>query len=53
MTVKRGEIWLANLDPSRGSEQAGFRLCPAKGRLLMRVNALTQVHVDQVLIRNS
>ncbi|MGB3292143.1 MAG: type II toxin-antitoxin system PemK/MazF family toxin [Phormidesmis sp.] len=23
--LKRGEIWLANLDPSRGSEQAGTR----------------------------
>ena len=26
MTVKRGEIWLANLNPTRGSEQAG--ICP-------------------------
>lgn len=25
MTVNRGEIWLANLDPTRGSEQAGTR----------------------------
>ncbi len=25
MTVRRGEIWLANLDPTRGSEQAGTR----------------------------
>ena len=25
MTVKRGEIWLANLNPTRGSEQAGTR----------------------------
>jgi mRNA interferase MazF len=25
MTFKRGEIWLANLDPTRGSEQAGTR----------------------------
>lgn len=25
MTVKRGEIWLADLDPTRGSEQAGMR----------------------------
>jgi mRNA interferase MazF len=25
MIVKRGEIWLANLDPTRGSEQAGTR----------------------------
>jgi len=25
MTVKRGEVWLANLDPTRGSEQAGSR----------------------------
>jgi mRNA interferase MazF len=23
--LKRGEVWLANLDPSRGSEQAGMR----------------------------
>jgi len=23
----RGEIWLANLNPSRGREQAGFRPC--------------------------
>ncbi len=23
--IKRGEIWLANLDPTRGSEQAGIR----------------------------
>jgi mRNA interferase MazF len=25
MTVNRGEIWLANLNPTRGSEQAGTR----------------------------
>lgn len=25
MTVNRGEIWLADLNPTRGSEQAGFR----------------------------
>jgi hypothetical protein len=25
MIVKRGEIWLANLNPTRGSEQAGTR----------------------------
>ena len=25
MTVKRGEVWLANLNPTRGSEQAGTR----------------------------
>jgi mRNA-degrading endonuclease toxin of MazEF toxin-antitoxin module len=25
MTVKRGEVWLANLNPTRGSEQAGIR----------------------------
>lgn len=25
MTVQRGEVWLANLDPVRGSEQAGTR----------------------------
>jgi mRNA interferase MazF len=25
MRVKRGEIWLANLNPIRGSEQAGTR----------------------------
>jgi mRNA interferase MazF len=25
MTVKRGEIWLADLNPIRGSEQAGTR----------------------------
>ena len=25
MTVKRGEIWLAELNPTRGSEQAGTR----------------------------
>ena len=25
MTVSRGEIWLADLDPTRGSEQAGTR----------------------------
>lgn len=25
MTVKRGEVWLANLHPTRGSEQAGIR----------------------------
>lgn len=25
MTVKRGEIWLADLNPTRGSEQAGIR----------------------------
>ena len=25
MTIKRGDIWLANLNSTRGSEQAGFR----------------------------
>jgi len=25
MTVKKGEIWLADLSPTRGSEQAGVR----------------------------
>ena len=25
MTVHRGEVWLANLNPTRGSEQAGVR----------------------------
>jgi len=25
MTVTRGEVWLANLNPTRGSEQAGMR----------------------------
>lgn len=25
MTVRRGEIWLANLSPTKGSEQAGTR----------------------------
>jgi mRNA interferase MazF len=25
MTVQRGEVWLANLNPIRGSEQAGIR----------------------------
>lgn len=25
MTIKRGEVWLANLNPTRGSEQAGTR----------------------------
>ncbi|MGB2842731.1 MAG: type II toxin-antitoxin system PemK/MazF family toxin [Halobacteriota archaeon] len=25
MTMRRGEIWLANLNPTRGSEQAGIR----------------------------
>ena len=25
MTVKRGELWLADLNPTRGSEQAGTR----------------------------
>jgi mRNA interferase MazF len=25
MTIRRGEIWLANLNPTRGSEQAGIR----------------------------
>jgi mRNA interferase MazF len=25
MTIERGEVWLANLEPTRGSEQAGTR----------------------------
>ena len=25
MTVQRGSVWLANLNPTRGSEQAGIR----------------------------
>jgi len=25
MTMQRGEIWLAELNPTRGSEQAGTR----------------------------
>jgi len=28
MTVKRGEVWLADLNPIRGSEQAGVRPVP-------------------------
>jgi len=26
IVVSRGEIWFANLNPTRGSEQAGIRL---------------------------
>ena len=25
MTIRRGEIWIAALDPTQGSEQAGVR----------------------------
>jgi mRNA interferase MazF len=25
VTIQRGEVWLANLNPTRGSEQAGIR----------------------------
>ncbi len=25
MTIRRGEIWIVNLDPTQGSEQAGVR----------------------------
>jgi mRNA interferase MazF len=25
MSIKRGEVWLASLDPTQGSEQAGIR----------------------------
>lgn len=25
MSIERGEVWLANLDPTQGSEQAGIR----------------------------
>ncbi len=25
MTIRRGEIWIATLDPTQGSEQAGVR----------------------------
>lgn len=25
MKVQRGEVWLANLDPTKGSEQGGTR----------------------------
>ena len=25
MTIKRGDVWLANLNPAQGSEQAGTR----------------------------
>ncbi|WP_293334643.1 type II toxin-antitoxin system PemK/MazF family toxin [Microcoleus sp. CAWBG58] len=25
MPIRRGEIWIANLDPTQGSEQAGVR----------------------------
>ena len=27
MTASRGEIWMADLNPDRGHEQAGFRPC--------------------------
>jgi len=37
MTVNRGEIWLADLDPARGSEQAGKR--PV---LVMQTNAINR-----------
>lgn len=37
MTVNRGEIWLATLDPVRGSEQAGKR--PV---MIMQTNAINR-----------
>ncbi len=37
MTVLRGEIWLAELNPVRGSEQAGIR--PV---LVMQTNAINR-----------
>lgn len=37
MNVTRGEIWLADLDPTQGSEQAGFR--PV---LVMQNNAINR-----------
>lgn len=43
MTVRRGEIWLANLNPGQGSEQAGIR--PV---IIMQEDALTEM-TDTVL----
>ncbi|MGH9753824.1 MAG: type II toxin-antitoxin system PemK/MazF family toxin [Blastocatellia bacterium] len=37
MTVSRGEIWLAELNPARGSEQGGTR--PV---LIMQTNAINR-----------
>ena len=37
MNVLRGEIWLAELDPARGSEQAGRRPVP-----VMQTNAINR-----------
>ena len=43
MTVKRGEIWLADLNPIRGSEQAGVR--PV---LIFQSDTIRQVYDNRV-----
>ena len=44
IVVKRGEIWIANLNPTRGSEQAGIR------PVLIFQNDLLNKHTNTVLV---
>ncbi len=43
--VKRGEVWLVSLDPTKGREQAGTRPC-----LVMSADGFNKTHLDLVLV---
>lgn len=45
MQFSRGEVWLVNLDPTRGREQAGSR--PA---LIVSVNAFNNGSADLIIV---
>lgn len=42
--MKQGEIWMANLDPTKEREQAGFR------PVLIKSGNLLNLHLEIVLI---
>jgi hypothetical protein len=41
--MKQGEIWMANLNPTRGSEQAGFRPVLQKSKTIKEILFLNLV----------
>lgn len=42
--MKRGEVWLVNLDPTKGREQAGTRPC-----MILSVDPFNQCGIDLVI----
>jgi hypothetical protein len=47
MSLKRGDVWLADLNPTQGSEQVGIRPI----RLFLRFNGLSIKKISDNLIQ--